>query len=106
MWILRSDDATGPDVLLFRVLPGGIKTIGRARVVDFVIDAPLVSRVHCRVTAAPGGHLELEDLGSTNGTYVNGSRVSGRTRLAAGDRLGVGRAVLVVEEEKMDRSEK
>jgi len=99
MWILRSDDA-GTDALLFRVLPGGIKTIGRARGVDFVVDAPLVSRVHCRLTAGPGGSLELEDLDSTNGTYVNGSRVKGRIRLAAGDRVGVGRVVLMVEEEK------
>jgi len=98
MWILRSEDAVGTEARLFRVLPGGVKTIGRARGVDFVVDAPLVSRVHCRVTAAPGGTLELEDLDSTNGTYVNGTRVRNKTRLAAGDRVGVGRVVLVVEE--------
>jgi len=100
MWILRSEGAAGTDALLFRVLPGAIKTIGRARGVDFVVDAPLVSRVHCRLTAHPGGHLELEDLDSTNGTYLNGTRVSGRIRLSGGDRIGVGRVVLVVEAEK------
>ena len=100
MWILRSADEPGAETLLFRVRPGGIKTVGRARGVDFVVDAPLVSRVHCRLTAAPDGGLSLEDLDSTNGTYVNGCRVSGRTALAAGDRIGVGRVVLVVETEK------
>ena len=99
MWILRSDDKGGTDALLFRVRPGGVQTIGRARGVDFVVDAPLVSRVHCRLTAAGDG-LDVEDLDSTNGTYVNGKRVRDRIRLAAGDRLGVGRVVLVVEAEK------
>jgi len=98
MWILRSHDPSGTDALLFRVRPGGVKTIGRARGVDFVVDAPLVSRVHCRLTAAGDG-LDVEDLDSTNGTYVNGHRVRGLSRLAAGDRLGVGRVVLVVETE-------
>ena len=98
MWILRSDTAAGTSELLFRVLPGGVKTIGRARGVDFVVDAPLVSRVHCRLTARPDGILELEDLDSTNGTYHNGNRVRSRTRLAAGDRVGIGRVLLVVEE--------
>jgi len=96
MWILRSDTTAGADQLLFRVLPGGVKTIGRARGVDFVVDAPLVSRVHCRLTALPNGGLEIEDLDSTNGTYVNGKRVRARMKLAAGDRVGIGRVVLVV----------
>ena len=97
MWILRSDAPSGTDALVFRVRPGGIKTIGRATGVDFVVDAPLVSRVHCRLTAPPDGSLQLEDLDSTNGTYVNGTRARGTVRLAEGDRLGVGRVVLVVE---------
>lgn len=97
MWILRSKDAPGTDALVFRVLAGSVKTLGRARGVDFVVDAPLVSRVHCRLTAVPDGSLELEDLDSTNGTYLNGSRVRGRTRLEAGDHVGIGRVVLVVE---------
>ena len=99
MWILRSDRPGEADALAFRLTPGSIKTIGRARGVDFVVDAPLVSRVHCRLTARPDGGLELEDLDSTNGTYVNGTRVRVLTRLAPGDRLGVGRVVLLVEKE-------
>lgn len=47
-----------------------------------------VSRRHARVAPAEGGHL-LEDLGSTNGTHVNGRRVS-RHRLATGDRIQLG----------------
>jgi pSer/pThr/pTyr-binding forkhead associated (FHA) protein len=50
--------------------------------------------VHCRLTALPSGELEVRDLESTNGTYVNGRRIES-ARLASGDRLRVGRVELV-----------
>ena len=78
----------------FRILPGGVRTIGRATGADFIVDAALVSRVHCRLTALPDGELEVRDLESTNGTFVNGQRVE-TARLASGDRLRVGRVELV-----------
>jgi pSer/pThr/pTyr-binding forkhead associated (FHA) protein len=93
MWILRTVTEGEPEQT-FRILPGGIRTIGRAAGADFIVDAPLVSRVHCRLTALPGGELEVRDLASTNGTYVNGSRVEAAT-VAPGDRIQVGRVELV-----------
>jgi pSer/pThr/pTyr-binding forkhead associated (FHA) protein len=93
VWTLRASDTTQP--LTFRLRAGAIKTVGRARRADFVVDAALVSRFHCRLTAA-AEHLEVEDLNSTNGTFVNGRRVQ-RAVLEAGDRLGVGRMELRVE---------
>ncbi len=78
-----------PAALLFRLLPGSIKTVGRAPRADFVVDAPLVSRLHCRLTLQPGGLL-VEDLESTNGTFVNGERVT-RLVMRSGDALRVGR---------------
>ena len=93
MWILRTVDDGTPEKT-FRILSGGIRTIGRATGADFIVDAPLVSRVHCRLTALPGGELEVKDLDSTNGTFVNGARVE-TARLVSGDRLGVGRVELV-----------
>lgn len=93
MWILRTvDEATLEKT--FRILPGGVRTIGRATGADFIVDAPLVSRVHCRLTALPDGALEVRDLDSTNGTFINGQRIE-TARLAPGDRLGVGRVELV-----------
>ena len=74
---------------------GGLKTMGRAVRADFILDAPLVSRLHCRFTALPTGELEVEDLDSTNGTFVNDDRVR-RARLQAGDRVRVGRVELTV----------
>src|SRR3954447_2636938 len=93
MWVLRTaENAEFP--CTFRILPGNIKTVGRATRADFIVDAPLVSRLHCRVTAG-AAELEVVDLESTNGTYVNGERVD-RASLRAGDRLGVGRVELIV----------
>ena len=92
MWILRSSD---DEAFAFRLTPGSSKTIGRARGVDFVLDAPLVSRVHCRLTAGDE-QLEVEDLSSTNGTFVNDKRIA-KGNVADGDRLRIGRVELKIE---------
>jgi pSer/pThr/pTyr-binding forkhead associated (FHA) protein len=95
MWILQTK-ADGDDKgLKFRVMPGGLRTLGRAIRADFTVDEPLVSRLHCRFTAQPSGELEVEDLRSTNGTFVNDKPVK-RTPLKAGDRVRVGRVELTV----------
>lgn len=97
MWILQivSGDSSKT---LFRLPHGAVRTFGRATGVDFVVDAPLVSRVHCRVTALPDGELEVTDLGSTNGTYVNDARIE-TARMKAGDRLRIGRVEITAGQE-------
>jgi pSer/pThr/pTyr-binding forkhead associated (FHA) protein len=94
MWTLESVDPSDAG-LTFRLLPGSLKTLGRAARADFVVDAALVSRVHCRFTLSSANELQLEDLGSTNGTFVNGQKVT-RTTLNDGDTLTVGRVQFVV----------
>jgi ABC transport system ATP-binding/permease protein len=94
VWVLRTaDNAEFP--FTFRILPGSIKTVGRATRADFIVDAPLVSRLHCRLTAG-AAELEVLDLESTNGTFVNGERVA-RANLRTGDRLGVGRVEMTID---------
>lgn len=93
MWVLKTEDSA-PSPFSCRLLPGSIRTIGRAPGADFVMDASLVSRLHCRLTAG-AAELEVTDLDSTNGTFVNGRRV-GRAALQAGDRLGIGKVELLV----------
>jgi pSer/pThr/pTyr-binding forkhead associated (FHA) protein len=93
MWILRTV-TDGEAEKTFRILPGNVRTIGRATGADFIVEAALVSRVHCRVTALAGGELEISDLECTNGTYVNGQRIE-TARLAPGDKLQVGRVELI-----------
>jgi pSer/pThr/pTyr-binding forkhead associated (FHA) protein len=96
MWILRTKGEGGDEGPTFRLMRGAVKTLGRATRADFNLDAALVSRVHCRFTAHPSGEVEVEDLRSTNGTFVNDRRVK-RAVLAAGDRVRVGRVEITVE---------
>jgi hypothetical protein len=63
---------------------------------DLVLDDPGVSRRHARVLPENGAVI-VEDLGSSNGTYVNGERISGPVELGAGDEVQVGATVLGVE---------
>jgi len=102
VWVLRT--AEGAEFpFTFRILPGNIKTVGRATRADFIVEAPLVSRVHCRLTAG-AAELEVLDLDSTNGTFVNGERID-RALLKSGDRLGVGRVELTIEKSAKERAE-
>lgn len=96
MWTLQT---SRPDegALIFRLRPGAVKTVGRAPRADFIVDRALVSRLHCRLTACEE-RLEVEDLSSTNGTFVNDKRVA-RGHLTSGDRLRVGRVELKVGKE-------
>jgi pSer/pThr/pTyr-binding forkhead associated (FHA) protein len=93
MWILRSSEPDG--ALTFLLASGASKTVGRAARADFIVDAALVSRLHCRIVAADE-RIDVEDLSSTNGTFVNDRRVS-KGQLSSGDRLRVGRVELTVE---------
>jgi pSer/pThr/pTyr-binding forkhead associated (FHA) protein len=93
MWLLETEREAEPS-FTFRMLPGATKTIGRAARADFIVDAPLVSRVHCRLSAG-AAELEVEDLSSTNGTFVNDQRVTTAV-LKNGDRLRVGRVLFVI----------
>jgi diguanylate cyclase (GGDEF)-like protein len=68
--------------------------IGRSSKNDLPIDQESVSRHHARITLSHGrGHL-IEDLGSTNGTWVNDERVKAKTPLRDGDKIRVGRSIL------------
>jgi ABC transport system ATP-binding/permease protein len=98
MWILRTT-TEGVEERVFRLLPGEPKTVGRATGADFIVDAALISRVHCRLTVLPDGELEVKDLESTNGTFVNGTRVE-TARVAPGDKIQVGRVEIVAMKEE------
>jgi pSer/pThr/pTyr-binding forkhead associated (FHA) protein len=94
MWLLKTSEGAEP-ALTFRLLPGNIKTVGRSPGANFMLDAALVSRVHCRLTAS-AEEIEVVDLGSTNGTFLNGQRIEGRRLARAGDILGIGRVDLAI----------
>ena len=72
--------------------------IGRSAGADGRLgDDPEISRQHARMSRNPAGQLVVEDLGSTNGTYVNGQRIAGPTPLNPGDTVQMGRSTLTVE---------
>jgi hypothetical protein len=94
----RPDRAAGdgpPGPLIFP--PGAARwyTIGREPDCDLLIGDLTVSRRHARLERAAEGWL-LTDLGSTNGTRLNGWRIREPVRLRAGDRVAFGSAVFVM----------
>ena len=72
----------------------GSPVVGRDPGADIVVDDPEASRRHAQLREGPGG-WEVEDLGSRNGTYVNGSPLDAPRPLAARDELRVGTTILV-----------
>src|SRR5271165_2574375 len=80
--------------------PGEIAEIDRELIIgregDVTIDDPEVSRRHAAVRPTPQG-VELEDLGSSNGTFVDGRRIAGRTTLTASATVRVGASELRIE---------
>ena len=71
-----------------------VMTIGRDVNNDLVINDSEVSRNHARLTAQSGGYL-IEDLASTNGTFVNGQRLIGPKLLNSGDVVGLGETIVL-----------
>jgi pSer/pThr/pTyr-binding forkhead associated (FHA) protein len=63
--------------------------VGRDQDCDQVIDAPVVSGRHARL-ATENGRITIEDLGSSNGTFVNGQLIARATVVTEGDRIGLG----------------
>lgn len=76
-------------------LPRQITVIGRREDCDLRIPLGDVSRKHCRLIQN-GNELQLEDLGSSNGTYHNGQRIQ-ETVIAPGDTIQIGPAIFVVQ---------
>ena len=79
-------------------------TIGRAPSSTLRIDDPTVSRVHARISGNGGGAAVLEDAGSSHGTWVDGSRISGPIQLRDGIKVRLGDQELLVERRR-DQSE-
>ncbi|MGD2042312.1 MAG: FHA domain-containing protein [Acidimicrobiia bacterium] len=72
-----------------------VVVMGRSEETDVVLDDPYASEFHLRLVAQENAMM-LHDLGSTNGTYVNGRRVSAPTELKRGDTIQVGKTVMEI----------
>jgi hypothetical protein len=88
--VVRSETQAG---LSFDV--NGATVVGRSDQADVRLDDPYASEFHLRLVSQDGT-LTVSDLGSTNGTYVNGRRITTPTSLQRGDALQVGKTVMEV----------
>lgn len=85
----------GPDAGGVHLLHGGQIRIGRSAEADVPLDDPDVSRLHCAVTVSDDGRVAVADLGSTNGTSLDGTEVRDRpVRLKPGALLRLGESTL------------
>ncbi|MFF2331149.1 MULTISPECIES: FtsK/SpoIIIE domain-containing protein [unclassified Streptomyces] len=85
----------GPDAGGVHLLHGGLVRIGRSADADVPLDDPDVSRLHCSVTVSADGLVSVADLGSTNGTLLDGADVRDRpVRLPPGALLRLGESTL------------
>jgi pSer/pThr/pTyr-binding forkhead associated (FHA) protein len=94
-FIQKADAPTPPPGLKYMLmdrdyiypLKVGINTIGRLPDNDVVVNDAHVSRRHCAILIHSGTNFELHDVASKNGTFVNGRRLEGPTRLHSGDEI-------------------
>ncbi len=78
----------------FPLAPGKQLIIGRSPDLELALIEDMVSRKHAKLTVTDDGRITLEDLGSSNGTFVNGEQITRPTRLREGDRVLIGTSIL------------
>ncbi len=81
----------------------GAHVVGRGADSEVVLDQMGVSRRHARLVVG-SGRVDLEDLGSRNGTFVNGTRIAGPVRLRPGDQIVMGTVVASLQAGDRDRT--
>ncbi|MHC4600899.1 MAG: protein kinase domain-containing protein [Planctomycetota bacterium] len=81
----------------FRIPGEGKTIIGRSSICDIALVDFKLSRIHCQIEFE-GGQGFIEDLGSRNGTYLGGQKITGREPVGIGDRIVIGDTEIVLEE--------
>ena len=89
--LIRSEGQSGVRIPIEDVL-----VMGRSPDADFLLDDPYASEFHLRL-ALKDDQVVLSDLGSTNGTYLNGRRITVPTPLSKGDAVQVGKTIMEVQ---------
>ena len=77
-------------------LADGTVMIGRGADCQLILEDDYVSTRHARVVSTPNG-IYAEDLGSTNGTYVNGQRITAPTTITLADTVRIGKTIMKLE---------
>ena len=76
------------------ILNRSVNIIGRRDDCDIEIPDPLISNRHCRIICNEKGHFEIDDLRSTNSTYLNNKLLKKPAVLAYGDRIIIGDTIM------------
>ncbi len=76
------------------ILDNRVTVAGRGTQADFIINDPLISKEHMRISVDTDGKYYLEDIDSTNGTFLNGKKISKKTRIMYSDRIVAGNTIL------------
>ncbi|MBI3047314.1 MAG: HD domain-containing protein [Acidobacteria bacterium] len=84
-----------PSLPVIDLAPGESKTVGRGHQADVLVDDPSLSRLHARVSIDDTGQLAIDDLGSTNGIFINGTEQLS-AYLVPGDTVRFGRIEYIV----------
>lgn len=97
---------TGPEVGKMFKLEQDELTLGRAQNVEVRINDTGVSRAHAKVVRDPAGGVFIEDLGSANGTHLNGDKLARRQQLRDGDKITLGSTTILkfTYHDKLDES--
>jgi ABC-type multidrug transport system ATPase subunit/ABC-type multidrug transport system permease subunit len=80
-------------------------TIGRNSDCDIILDSETVSRYHATIRAIGDGTYSIKDLGSRNGTFINGKKVKGLAKISLTDKIYIGRHQLSLKGKAKDLSE-
>lgn len=96
--VLEGGGTPGEEIALTRLRT----VIGRDARADIVVNVPAVSRQHACISQSDGQYI-LEDMGSSNGTYVNGELITGAVPIQPGDEIRLGQAVRLVVEGPAER---
>jgi DNA-binding NtrC family response regulator len=99
-YLLAIDDRSSRRI---EVPEDGVLQIGRAAEADIQIDSEAVSRMHAKLIFAKG-RAQVTDLGSHNGTFVNGERIDGSCTLVSGDVVSIAETLLILRSTRLDRS--
>jgi pSer/pThr/pTyr-binding forkhead associated (FHA) protein len=76
------------------ILDKKVTVVGRDETCDIIIDDPLISKKHCIITLSDEGYYHIEDLDSTNSTYLNGKLLKKTVHISYGDRIIIGDTIL------------
>jgi pSer/pThr/pTyr-binding forkhead associated (FHA) protein len=100
--LILSENFLGKSFILAKI----VSIVGREKTSDIIINDPLISKEHCKITLTDEGHYHIEDMDSTNSTYLNSKLLKKPAHISYGDRIIIGDTIMrFFHEEKFESKE-